>query len=392
MIKNLIKIVSCMVVVLAVLSCKKNSSSPPPRVVERTTDPEYRELLARGVNLSNWFNDYSDPRQYGNRFTDAHFALLKEVGFTYVRIPVGQNVMFQPQNAGSLNSVNLDYVKEAVQKAVDHGLAVTINYHTASDDFEKTLITNKDNQKKLASYWKAVAAQFKSFSKTQIFFEVYNEPHVASNGSSPGATKLWWEPVQKMLIDAIRTETTDHFIIAGGEGWNSIEGLKLLKPYQEKNIIYNFHFYDPFFFTHQGATWSGPQIQKLRNLPYPSTPENVAPILDTATDADVIQYVTWYGDDKWDSARLDALIRQAHEWAVANDAAIICNEFGCYKPYSPREGRLAVIRDIRTILESYDIGWAMWEMDEGFGFIDYPGGDRNVFTIDEPVLQALGLE
>jgi hypothetical protein len=33
----------------------------------------------------------------------------------------------------------------------------------------------------------------------------------------------------------------------------------------------------------------------------------------------------------------------------------------------------------------------MWEMDEGFGFIDYPLNDRTNFSVDEEVLNALGL-
>ena len=38
------------------------------------------------------------------------------------------------------------------------------------------------------------------------------------------------------------------------------------------------------------------------------------------------------------------------------------------------------------------IGWAMWEMDEGFGFLNYTNGERSTFTTDDEVLQALGLK
>lgn len=386
---------TCILLVAAIVfftSCKKNNDPSPPERVERTTDSSFRVPLSKGINLSNWFNDYSDPQQYATRFTDAHFALLKAKGFTYVRIPIGQNILFQQGNPSQLKPSNLVHVESAVQKAIDHGLAVTINYHTASDLFESTLPTNTANQDKLAAYWKAMANHFRKYSTTQIFFEVYNEPHVASNGSLPASVnRLWWMPVQKKLVDAIRSETPDHFIIVGGEGWNSIEGLKMLTPYQQKNIIYNFHCYEPFFFTHQGATWTDATVAKLRNVPYPSSRELVAPIIDTSTDADVIQYLTWYGDDKWNVQRMENVIKQAYDWGKANKAAIICNEFGSYKTYAPRESRLQCIYDLRSTLEKFGFGWAMWEMDEGFGFIDYTGEDRSNFTVDEEVLQALGL-
>ena len=41
-------------------------------------------------------------------------------------------------------------------------------------------------------------------------------------------------------------------------------------------MIYTFHDYEPFPFTHQGATWTDPAVAPLRDVPYPSTPENVA--------------------------------------------------------------------------------------------------------------------
>jgi aryl-phospho-beta-D-glucosidase BglC (GH1 family) len=375
-----------------VFACKKNDGNSGTPNDKYTTDSSYRVPLSKGINLSNWFNDYSDPAQFDDRFTDAHFGLLKQLGFTYVRIPIGQSILFSHSTPSQLNPVNLQYVESAVQKAISHGLAVTLNYHTASDDFEETLPTNTVNQDKLAQYWKAVANYFKKYDKTQVFFEVYNEPHVASNGSIGGISKTWWTSVQLKLVNAIRSTTPDHFIIVGGEGWNSIDGLLLLTPYRVDNIVYNFHFYDPFTFPHQGATWAGPPMDLLRDIPYPSTPENVAPIVDTTTNADAKQLIQWYGEERWDRDKLAVSIQRAVDWSKSFNAAIICNEFGSYKPFSPRQSRLNLIHDIRSILEDNGVGWAMWEMDEGFGFIDYNNGDRSSFTTDDDVLHSLGLK
>lgn len=377
---------------LLFFACKKNDSNGGLANNNFTTDSSYRIPLSKGINLSNWFNDFSDPAQFPDRFTDAHFTLLKQLGFTYVRIPIGQYILFNHLTPSELNATNLPYVESAVQKAIDHGMAVTLNYHTASDDFEKTLPTNVANQDKLAAYWKAVAKHFKKFEKTQIFFEVYNEPHVASNGSLTNITKTWWSGVQLKLINAVRSETPDHFIIVGGEGWNSIDGLLLLSPYRVNNIVYNFHFYDPFTFTHQGASWAGHPMDVLRDIPYPSSPENVAPIVDTTTNADAKQLIQWYGDERWDRNKLAVSIQRAVDWSKGYNAALICNEFGSYQTYAPRQSRLNLIDDVRSILEDNGIGWAMWEMDEGFGFINYNGNDRSSFTTDDGVLHTLGLK
>jgi len=382
----------CLIVLLA--ACRKDKNNSLPQDNENyKTDTSYRTPLSKGINLSKWFNDYSDAAQFSNRFTDAHFALLKQLGFTYVRIPIGQYILFDHENPSQLNPVNLQYVDAAVQKAINHGLAVTLNYHTASDDFEKTLPLNTVNQDKLAAYWKAVAAYFKKYGQKEIFFEVYNEPHIASNGSMPGTSKTWWNAVQEKLIKNIRSVDPDHFIIVGGETWNSIDGLQLLSAYKVDNIVYNFHFYDPFTFTHQGATWAGDLMAKLRDIPYPSSPEIVKPITDSATDTEVRDLVSWYGQEEWNKSKLEASIQRAVDWSAANkNAAIICNEFGSYKTYAPRASRLTFINDIRSVLEEKNIGWAMWEMDEGFGFINYTGNDRTTFTTDDELLHSLGLK
>lgn len=376
--------------ILTITSCKKNNSTNDPGD-NYTTDPSYKTPLSKGVNLSNWFNDYSNHAEFAERFTDKHFETLQQLGFTYVRIPIGETILFNEHNPSQLNAVNLQYVDAAVQRAVDHGLAVTLNYHPLTTNFEKTLPTNTANQDKLAEYWKAVANHFKKFSKTQVFFEVYNEPHVASDGSM-FISKTWWEAVQLKFIRAIRQATPDHFVIVGGESWNGIDGLKLLSPYKQNNVVYNFHFYDPFVFTHQGASWAGDAMAKLKGVPYPSSPEAVQPILDTATDQEVIDMVTWYGQETWNKAKLAANVQRAVEWGATHNAGLICNEFGSYMLNAPRESRLNLIRDIREVLEENNIGWAMWEMDEGFGFINYVEGNRNNFTTDDEVLHSLGLK
>src|SRR6476660_10535179 len=71
-----------------------------------------------------------------------------------------------------------------------------------------------------------------------------------------------WYGIQAKLIAAIRSGAPEHTIIASGHRWSGLYELLSLQAYSDPNIIYNFHFYEPFTFTHQGATWAG------NNLPY----------------------------------------------------------------------------------------------------------------------------
>lgn len=367
-----------------VTACTKKTAPEPTPVP--VNDP-----LLKGINLSNWFNDYSDPAQYANRFTTITLQLIRSKGFTYVRIPIGATLLFDKSNPSSLKPGNLAALDAAVNNCINAGLAVTINLHPLTNDTDSLLSHDAGFVNKLSTYWNAVAAYFKKYPAAKLFFEVYNEPHASAGGITTESFS-WWQPVQGKLIAAIRAATTEHYIIAGGEGWNSIDGLLKLQPYSDAKLIYNFHFYDPFLFTHQGADWSGwePAMQ-ARNVPYPSSPAAVAPLINAGNSNSLNDALQWYGYHQYNIDSLDRWIKRAYDWGKANNVKIIANEFGSYKMYSPRQSRLNWIHDTRMVFEKYKIGWCMWECDEGFGWINYTGDNRNNPVADAEVLAALGL-
>lgn len=371
---------------ILLFACKKSKGPAEPPV---NPPPE---PLAKGVNLSNWFNDYSDPSQFSNRFSTAALQLIKSSGFTYVRLPVGSTILFDPSAPSQLKANNLAAVDAAVNRCIAAGLAVTINIHPWQHDIDSLLANEPTFADKLADYWKAMAGFFRKYPADKLYFELFNEPHASAAGLTQQGFG-WWRPVQEKLARAIRQVTTDHFVIAGGEGWNSINGLLQLTPYDLPNIIYNFHFYEPFLFTHQGATWTGwAAAMAARNVPYPSDPASVASLAAGTNDTDLKNTLYWYGDQRYNTDSLDKWIKRAYDWGQAHNVKVIANEFGSYKTFAPRQSRLRWIRDTRTVFEKYKIGWAMWECDEGFGWIDYVGGNRNSPAADNEVLSALGLK
>ncbi|HRH59873.1 MAG TPA: hypothetical protein PL045_04840, partial [Chitinophagaceae bacterium] len=144
--------------------------------------------------------------------------------------------------------------------------------------------------------------------------------------------------------------------------------------------------------THQGATWTADAYQQLKNVPYPSTPDNVKSLVAASTSSEVKSMLTSYGNQRWNAAVIEIKIKAVADWAQRNNVAIICNEFGAYKPYSPVAARAQYIQDVRTIFEKYQIGWAMWECDATFGLLCYPGTARTDFYVDSSIKGALGLK
>src|SRR5260370_39472389 len=123
-----------------------------------------------------------------------------------------------------------------------------------------------------------------------------------------------WFGMQGKLISAIGAGAPRHTIIASGHRWSGLAELLFLQPYADRNIIYNFHFYEPFAFTHQGAGWAGPNLQFYKNVPYPSSPEMVAKILDTVTDDPARLNLLAYGADRWNAGRIDMALSVAAAW------------------------------------------------------------------------------
>ncbi len=167
-------------------------------------------------------------------------------------------------------------------------------------------------------------------------------------------------------------------------------GLLKLKPLSDSNVVYSFHFYEPFTFTHQGATWAGRVPPLLKGVPYPSSPKAVAESLSRITDPEAWRWVEDYGRQRWDRARLGQRLAEALAWGREHKVPLYCGEFGVYTPNTPPESRRNWYRDYASVLKKSRVGYAVWGWDDVFGFGREHEGDRIV--IDPVPVEALGLK
>jgi endoglucanase len=160
-----------------------------------------------------------------------------------------------------------------------------------------------------------------------------------------------------------------------------------LEPLRDPNVIYAFHFYEPHIFTHQGATWSTNYWHSLKDVPYPSSPDNVQKVMDQLPDPVRRMAIERYGMDRWNATRIDGEISQVAAWTSRWNVPVICNEFGVYRKNTNPTDRAAWISDVRTALEKHGISWAMWDYDGGFGIVSKQGNNP---VPDESTIRALG--
>jgi endoglucanase len=340
--------------------------------------------LRHGINASQWFAQVYDNRGY----TKEHFqswttaediASIKSMGFDHVRLSVDPQPMMMNYRPDEIPADYLGYLDAAVKMILDRQLAVVIDLHPDSD-FKARLAKDDSFVQEFSDFWRALARHYSTWDTERVFFEILNEPEFSD--------RYRWYGVQAKLAAAIREGAPRHTMIATGARWSNEDELVFLEPLRDPNVIYNFHFYEPHIFTHQGATWGAYSWHWVKGLGYPSSSESAAKVAAGVPDAVDRLAVIRYGKDHWDAARIDAEIAQVAEWAGQRGVPVVCNEFGVYRDYADPRDREAWIHDVRTALEANGMGWTLWDYSGNFGVVTKKDG-RNV--PDEISLRALGL-
>ena len=338
--------------------------------------------LRHGINLSHWFSQAADysKSHLDTHTTPADIALIKSMGFDHVRFPIEPApLLSNTPDPSILNATYLGYVDNALDTILASGLAVIIDIHP-SDDFKLRMARDDRGIEAFAKFWRAFATHLARRDPEFVFLEVINEPMVED--------PYRWYGIQGKLIAAMRAGAPDHTIIASGHRWSGLSEMLFLDPYADPNIIYNFHYYEPFAFTHQGATWAGPNLPFYKNVPYPSSPDAVKVLLDTIPDDSARYNLLRYGEDNWNAQRIDDELGAAATWAAKHHVYVTCNEFGAFRKVVKAEDRVVWLHDMRVALEKNGIGWTMWDYAGGFAVVNKVNGQAQG---DPEVLKALGL-
>ena len=342
---------------------------------------ERAEHLKRGVNLSSF---YAQTRDISQARLDAYMTVgdmraLKAAGFDHVRLSINPALLIASPKTGTLRDGPMASLDKTVGQLLDAGLNVLLDIH-AEEDWKAALTHGDDGASNLYAFWLNFAAHYAKSDPERVFFEVLNEPSMDD--------LYRWEGIQDRAVAMIRRVAPRHTIIATAAAWGHQDGLLAMEPVKDENVIYTFHDYDPMWFTHQGATWSTTSWAFLHGVPYPSTPQNIQPVLNQEPDERVRLEVERYGEDQWGPARVQTEVDAIARWAAERNVPLYCGEFGAFKDHSDPKMRAAWINDTRTALESRQIGWAMWDYDGNFGLANKTSAG---IVFDPAILQALGM-
>jgi endoglucanase len=245
----------------------------------------------------------------------------------------------------ALDPAWLSKLDTMVEAAVSAGLNVILDEH----DFE---LCGKDAvacRARVNAFWSQIAPRYKD-APNQVMFEILNEPNTAMT------PEIWNEEYHQALAIIRQTNPTRNVVI-GPSFWNGLEHLSDLDlPADDRHIIVTFHYYHPMPFTHQGAHWAGPEIEKLSNVHWGS---------------------------EADYALLNKEFDIVKAWSVAHNRPIFLGEFGAYDK-APLADRVRWDSAVARAAEARGFAWGYWQFDSDFVLWDYKTNDWV-----RPILDAL---
>jgi endoglucanase len=214
--------------------------------------------------------------------------------------------------------------------------------------------------------------------------ESLNEPPHGCGGSS-------WFALQRRLYRELRQLRPHLTIVVSGGDWGALAGLLQLDPsaYRaDPNVLFSFHYYEPFLYTHQGAGWLYPGFYKyVQGLPWPYDPGAVASVeanalaalsrdraVDDARQAALAEGLeTAFAGYRQTGSRLyaDAQFDKAAAWATKNGIArgrIFVSEFGVVRPTqnmsgAPRPDASRWIGNTIGAARAHGFLWAVFDLD-----------------------------
>ena len=355
--------------------------------------------MGKGLNLSGWLEAHwfiqnkAYPATYNgandfplNEYNEQDIANAKAQGFESIRLPVTFEHFMQlnPPYTVDFSHPVFDRVDDVIQWAQTYDMTLIIdNHHGPKNPPRRLTNANYQNETpRLQALWSQLIDRYGNLDPNRYFFELYNEPDVNISNDN-------WRSVAVAMVNTIRSKGSNHTLIVGPAWWNGVSdnlndpqerGLHYFDKLADNNIIYTFHFYHPFNYTHQQFPWSGP------------------PCLPSKT----------FTPGSSDAQFVASALGVANTWAQngGDPVPLMVGEFGDSQ-MAPSSSRCNWISTVAGLFNQYNFAWYYWgptsydpnpvnscvaglDQDErGFGF--YTNGNYSSNSVISCFAQALGL-
>jgi len=302
---------------------------------------EINARLGKGINFGNTFEAMSS---WQSPFDPADLKRIADLGFTHVRLPIRweRDDRSMSSSPYTIRPDFMQTIQSVVDEALKQKLHIILNMH-----HHDALMTNPAGQKaRFLAQWKQIAGYFRDYPDS-LLFEILNEPH-------DQLTPALWNDYAKSALQVIRETNPRRCVLIGTAEWGGVGGLSSLVLPDDPQLILTLHYYNPFQFTHQGASWS------------------------EGSDA-------WLGTQWRDTSFERQAVEQDFKAAIrlANEKSIPIHvgEFGAYSR-ADLDSRVKWTRFMARWFEQQQFSWAYWEWNSGFGIYNPQSGQYEQRLVD----------
>ena len=298
-----------------------------------------------GANLLGLFNhapQKPDKRIRGT-FEECYFRWLRDWGFNFARLPMDYRYFMATNDWTNLKKDGFAKVDQAVAWGRKYGVHVQICLHRSPgytvfwwDPERQRLQTDAEPQAAFMRIWCEFARRYRGIPNAELSFNLVNEP--------TGFSEAEFIDVFGRTIDAVRQVDPGRFVMLDG---NMCASQPVAHFYRVPLTGQAFRGYTPHAITHYKAWY-------VKNQP-PCEP-------------------TWPLSDEM--VKSDSYIYERPEKTLAKFAAprkagypVMIGEFGCYNKLR-HETCLAWMEDCLKLWQKAGLGWAVWNVDGPFGFMD----------------------
>jgi endoglucanase len=371
---------------------------------------EFPKIVGDGADRTYADPAYPHPQSALALFD---FDALHRIGFDHMRVPLDVGPLLQG-NAQEQEDILKQLV--AVVSAINrHGLAVLVTLFPASlhHELPQTYLDGLDGPKFRAyvAVVERVATALAAVDTGVVALEPMNEPQSQCRilfGTD-------WTAYQQAMVERIRRISARLPLFLTGGCWSNIEGIVQLDTdlLHDRHNYVSVHFYYPFLFTHQSATWSMPYLAGTIGVPYPAAAGSLHETLEltrarfravqlsdgvdrVAAEAQAEAEIGKYFSQAQGPAQIAEWMDKVAEWQTregVDSDRIVFTEFGAMKQtingmQIGRASRARWLRDTSASIESHGWGWTAYVLrDDPFGLYVHES-DRNP---DPELMRALHL-
>ena len=222
---------------------------------ERIVDGTGQPVRLRGVAFGNqvWGSKALPLTHHG----EVDFQRVRDMNMNAVRFYMFYGTFEDDAAPGVYKDAGWRWLDDNVGWARRHGVYLILNMHVPPGGFQsngegRKLWEVPANQERMVALWRAIAARYAN-EPMIAGYDLLNEPGV------PRA-KEEWRSLANRAARAIREVDRNHLLIVErvnsiAKQWTNDTDMNFFLI-DDPDVLYTFHFYEPFAYTHQLAGWA----------------------------------------------------------------------------------------------------------------------------------------